>query len=95
MSEKYIKTEKNEMNDFFSESKHVKYNDIVADILWKALHHSPYTENELAEILDWDKHRVMMILSGDDTIDIYDMVHVAGALGYEFRFGLVKIESDV
>ena len=95
MNTVYEKTEKTELNDFFSESKHVRYNDIVADMLYKALHHSPYTENELCEILGWDKERVIMILHGNDTLDMYDMVHVAGALGYEFRFQLVKIESDI
>ena len=31
-----------------------------------------------------------MVVSGDKTINMYDMVHVAGALGYKWEFNLVK-----
>lgn len=87
---KYSKTEANECHDFYLESKHVKYNDLVADMLWKALQDSKYTKGELAERLVWDLHKLMMVMSGDKTINTYDMVHVAGALGYKWEFSLVK-----
>lgn len=93
MGDKYEKLEVDEIGDFFLRSKHVPYNDMVSNMLWDALKNSKYTKNELAERLDWAVHRLMMVISGDDTLNIYDMVHVSGALGYEFKFELVKIED--
>lgn len=90
---KYDKMVLGEYGDFFLESKHISTNDKVANILWKALQNSKYTKAELAERLDWDLHTLMMVMSGDKTINMYDMVHVAGALGYKWEFNLVK-EGD-
>lgn len=91
---KYGKMEKSEYHDFHLESKHVKYDTQVANILREALRYSKYTKEELAERLDWDLHRLMMVLSGNKTIDIYDMVHVAGALGYKWKFNLVMEDNN-
>ena len=91
---KYDKTVLSEYGDFFLESKHISTNDKVADMLWKALQDSKFTKAELAERLDWDLHTLMMVMSADKTIDIYDMVHVAGALGYKWEFNLVKDSDD-
>lgn len=33
-------------------------------------------------------------MKGAKTIDIYDMVHVAGALGYKWEFNLVKDNEE-
>lgn len=85
--------ETNEFTHFFKESKHVRYNEVVADMLWDTLKNSKYTKNELAARLGWDEHHLGMVLSGDITINTYHMVHVAGAMGYEFKFKLVKIED--
>ena len=90
---KYEKTEANEYGDFFLESKHIKYNEQVADMLWNLLKQSKYTKGELAEGLDITERQLMNVMSGDKTINIYDMVHVAGALGYKWEFNLVR-ESD-
>lgn len=89
---KYDKMVLSEYGDFFLESKHISTNDMIADMLWKALQDSKYTKGELAERLDWDLNRLMMVMSADKTIDTYDMVHVAGALGYKWSFNLVKAE---
>ena len=91
MENNYDKMEALEHYDGALVSKHIRYNDLVADMLWDKLKQSPCTKGELAERLDWDLHRLMMILSGDDIIDIYKMVHVAGALGYKWEFNLVEI----
>ena len=90
---KYEKMEANEYGDFFLESKHIKYNEKVADMLRKLLMLSKYTKGELAEGLDITERQLMNVMSGDKTINIYDMVHVAGALGYKWEFNLVK-DSD-
>ena len=82
--------EANEYRDFFLESKHIKYNEQVADMLRKLLRISKYTKGELAEGLDITERQLMNVMSGDKTINIYDMVHVAGALGYKWEFNLVK-----
>lgn len=87
---KYEKMEANEYRDFFLESKHIKYNEQVADMLWKLLKQSKYTKGELAERLDITERQLMWVMSGDKTINTYDMVHVAGALGYKWEFNLVK-----
>ena len=77
--DKYDKMEAMEYYDDILQSKHVVPNEKVGDMLWQALLNSPFTKGELAERLDWSLHKLMMIMSGDDTIDTYDMVHVAGA----------------
>lgn len=87
---KYDKMEANEYTDFLLESKHIKYNEQVAGMLWKLLKLSKYTKGELAEGLDITERQLMWVLNGDKMINIYDMVHVAGALGYKWEFNLVK-----
>ena len=91
---KYEKTEANEYGDFFLESKHIKYNEQVANMLRDLLKQSKYTKGELAERLDITERQLMWVLNGDKMINMYDMVHVAGALGYKWEFKLVK-ESEV
>ena len=91
---KYEKMETNEYHDFYLESKHIKYNEQVADMLWKLLRQSKYTKGELAERLDITEGQLMQVMSGDKTINTYDMVHVAGALGYRWEFNLVKDEDN-
>lgn len=87
---KYEKMAASEHHDFYLESKHMKYNDQVADMLWQLLKQSKYTKGELAERLDISEEKLMKVMSGDKTINMYDMVHVAGALGYKWVFNLVK-----
>ena len=87
---KYEKMTANEYYDFYLESKHIKYNEQVADMLRKLLRLSKYTKGELAERLDITEGKLMNVMSGDKTINMYDMVHVAGALGYKWEFNLVK-----
>ena len=84
----------NEYHDFYLERKHIKYNEQVADMLWELLKQSKYTKGELAERLDITERQLMMVMSGDKTINIYDMVHVAGDLGYKWEFNLVKEEEE-
>ena len=91
---KYDKMTTNEYHDFYLESKHIKYNEQVADMLWELLKQSKYTKGELAERLDITERQLMMVMSGDKTINMYDMVHVAGALGYKWEFNLVKDNDD-
>ena len=91
---KYEKMEANEYGDFSLESKHIKYNEKVASMLWKLLNQSKYTKGELAEGLDITERQLMNVMSGYKTIDMYDMVHVAGALGYKWEFNLVKERVD-
>ena len=82
-----------EHHDYYLESKHIKYNEQVADMLWQLLKQSKYTKGELAERLGITERQLMSVVSGDKTINMYDMVHVAGALGYKWEFKLVK-END-
>lgn len=89
----YDKMAASEHHDFYLESKHIKYNEQVADMLWNLLKQSKYTKGELAERLEISEENLMKVMSGDKTINMYDMVHVAGALGYKWGFNLVK-ESD-
>ena len=82
-----------EHHDYYLESKHIKYNEQVAEMLWNLLKQSKYTKEGLAERLDITERQLMNVMSGDKTINIYDMVHVAGALGYKWEFNLVE-DSD-
>ena len=91
---KYEKMTASEHHDYYLESKHIKYNEQVADMLWNLLKKSRYTKGELAERLDITERQLMNVMSGDKTISIYDMVHVAGALGYKWEFNLVKESYD-
>ena len=91
---KYDKMTANEYHDFYLESKHIKYNEQVADMFWNLLKQSKYTKGELAERLDITDRQLMMVMSGDKTINMYDMVHVAGALGYKWEFNLVRDSND-
>ena len=91
---KYDKMTANEYHDCYLESKHIKYNEQVAGMLWKLLKQSKYTKGELAERLDITERQLMQVMSGDKTINMYDMVHVAGALGYKWEFNLVKDSDD-
>ena len=91
---KYDKMTANEYHDFYLESKHIKYNEQVADMLWQLLKQSKYTKGELAERLDITERQLMNVMSGDKTINTYDMVHVAGALGYKWKFNLVKDDDN-
>ena len=87
---KYEKMAASEHHDFYLESKHIKYNEQVADMLWNLLKQSKYTKGELAEGLDITERQLMNVMSGDKTINMYDMVHIAGALGHKWEFNLVK-----
>lgn len=91
---KYEKLHKNEYNDFFLESKHIKVQDDFIDLIWKALQNSSYTKGELAERLEWDLDRLNMVLSGDKTIDFYEATHLAGALGYQFKVNIKEINDE-
>lgn len=90
---KYEKMVASEHHDYYLESKHIKYNEQVAEMLWNLLKQSKYTKEGLAERLDITERQLMNVMSGDKTINIYDMVHVAGALGYKWEFNLVE-DSD-
>lgn len=83
-----------QQNNFFSESRHIRVQQDFCDALWSALLKSPYTKGELAERLGWDLHRLMMVLTGDDTVDFYDAVHVAGALGYRLEVSIKEKRGD-
>lgn len=89
----YNKMTTNEYKDFFLESKHIKVQEDFTDMIWAAFLKSPYTKNELAERLEWDIHRLNMVLSGDKTIDFYEATHLAGALGYQFKVSIKKFEG--
>ena len=90
----YDKMEVNEEAGFFKQSKHIKVQQEFCDALWSALLKSPYTKGELAERLGWDLHRLMMVMTGDDTVDFYEAVHVAGALGYKLEVSIKEKEGE-
>ena len=100
----YYKMTKNEYKDFYLESKHIKVQEDFTAMIWAAFLKSPYTKGDnnqkivvglqpLAERLEWDMHRLNMVLSGDKTIDFYEATHVAGALGYQFKVSIKELEG--
>lgn len=86
--------EANEYHDFYLESKHIKYNEQVADMLWNLLKQSKYTKGELAKRLGISEEKLMKVIRGDKTINMYDTVHVEGDLGYKWEFNLVKENKE-
>ena len=89
----YDKMEVNEYADSFKQSKHIKVQQDFCDMMWKALQNSPYTCGELAARLDWELSYFMMVISGDKTIDFYEAVHLAGALGYKLEISIKEIKD--
>lgn len=87
----YNKMEVNEYADFFKQSKHIKVQQDFCDMMWEALQNSPYTYGELAARLDWEVNYFMMVITGDKTIDFYEAVHLAGALGYKLEVSIKEV----
>lgn len=90
----YDKMEVNECADFFKQSKHIKVQEDFCDMMWEALQNSPYTYSELAARLDWELNYFMMVVTGDNTIDFYEAVHLAGALGYKLEVSIKEAEYE-
>lgn len=85
----YNMMEEMEGNSGILVSKHERFNNRVAEMLWELFKKSDYTKTQLASILGWTEHRLMMVMSGDKTITTFEMVHVAGALGKSFKVGFL------
>ena len=69
----------------FEEDKSVDKREEVAKLLWNMLQESPYTYGELLECLGWEHWRLSRILAGDEEIGMYELTHIAGALGKDFK----------
>lgn len=67
------------------EDKSVKHREAIADQLWQMLKSSPYTYGELLECLGWEDWRLKRILVGDEEIGLYELTHITGALGKDFK----------
>lgn len=67
------------------EDKSVKHREAIARELWKMLKSSPYTYGELLECLGWEDWRLSRILAGDEAIGLYELTHITGALGKDFK----------
>lgn len=67
------------------EDKSVDKREEVAKQLWDMLQESPYTYGELLECLGWEDWRLSRILAGDEEIEMYELTHIAGALGKDFK----------
>ena len=91
---KYDKMEVNEDADFFKQSKHIKVQEDFCNAIWEAIQMSPYTCGELASSLDWELSYFIRIITGDKTIDFYEAVHLAGALGYKLEVSIKEIVDE-
>lgn len=72
-------------------SKHEKVNNQVGEMMWQVFKRSKLTKAQLAHTLGWTEHRLMQVFSGDKTITTFEMVHIAGALGYRFDLSLARL----
>lgn len=90
----YDKMEVNEYADFFKQSKHIKVQEDFCDMMWEALQKSSYTYGELAARLDWELNYFMMVITGDKTLDFYEAVHLAGALGYKLEVNIKECKDE-
>ena len=92
-----MKYSKKEFSDIYGDNvlvdKSIIANDKVAESLYQLMKNSPYTRGELEESLSWESHKMAMVLSGDEIIDVSDITHFAGALGYSFDITFTKIED--
>lgn len=89
----YDKSCISEISDFFRVDKAEFINDDIANLLRYRLNNSPYTTGELASRLKISLEELESILKGHKILTVYDMVHVAGALGFKFKFDLIKDEE--
>lgn len=91
---KYDKMEVNEYADFSKQSKYIKVQEDFCNMMWEALQNSPYTYGEVAARLDWELNYFMMVITGDKTIDFYEAVHLAGALGYKLEVSIKEVNDE-
>lgn len=89
----YDRTCISEISDFFRVDKAEFINDDIANLLRYRLNNSPYTTGELASRLEISLEELESILKGRKILTVYDIVHVSGAMGYKFKFDLVKDEE--
>lgn len=68
-------------------------NNIINCLINNCLKNSPYTKNELASRLDLLPEELENILKYSETLSVYDIVHISGALGYDFKFEFVKTKD--
>lgn len=55
---------------------------------------SGLTCKEVADTLEWSEDKVRMILSGDNGLNIHELTHISGALGYTFDIVFKKHETE-
>lgn len=55
---------------------------------------SGLTYKEVADTLEWSEDKVRMILSGDSGLNIHELTHISGALGYAFDIVFKKHETE-
>lgn len=83
-----------EYADFFKQSKHIKVQEDFCNAIWEAIQSSPYTCGELAARLDWELSYFITIITGGKTIDFYEAVHLAGALGYKLEVSIKETKDE-
>lgn len=86
--------EVNEYVDFFKQSKNIRVQEDFIKEIERVLKLSPYTKGELAERLDWDMDTLNLILADKGTLDFYEAVHLAGALGYKLEISVREVDDD-
>ena len=91
---RYDKMEVNKYADFFKQSKHVRVQEDFIKEIERLLERSPYTKGELAERLGWDMDTLNLILADRGTLDFYEAVHLAGALGYKIEVSIKKCRDE-
>lgn len=57
--------------------------DDIKSILFKKIKESKYSFGEVAERLDWDLERLKNALNCNKDISLYELTHIAGAIGLE------------
>lgn len=67
------------------EDKSVKHREAVGDKLYELFIKGDLTRSDLANLSGIPVWKIDRIFAGDEDFTIYDITHIAGVLGYNFK----------
>lgn len=67
------------------EDKSVKHREAVGDKLYELFIKGDLTRSDLANLSGIPVWKIDRIFAGDEDFTIYDITHIAGVLGYDFK----------
>lgn len=74
------------------EDKSVKNCEKIGDKLYEIFIRSDLTRSELADLTGIPVWKISRVFAGDEDFNIYEITHLAGALGYDFKVVFSKFK---